>query len=59
MRTFTAYDICRHIDTLPKNQIYGYVNQSTHGEIKIENIYLPEGPILIRRRRIGEPWGKA
>ena len=58
MRTFTAYDICRHIDSLPKNQIYSYVNPTTHGEIKIENIYMPEGPILIRRRRIGEPWGK-
>jgi len=60
MRILTASDICRAIDALPKNKLYGYVNPNTHGEIKIISVGLPEGPILFKRRKIkGEgDWSK-
>lgn len=58
MRTLTASDICRAINTLKKDIIYGYVNPQTHGEIKIIRISQPEGPIIIKRRTVGGAWGK-
>ena len=58
MNVFKAYDICRHINNLDKNRIYSYVNPQTHGEIKLSNVILPEGPIIIYRRGIGGSWGK-
>ncbi len=57
MRIFTAADICRAIDALNKNVYYSYANPRTHGEIKIVRVQLPEGPITIKRHRIGDPWG--
>lgn len=57
MITFTAFDICRHIGSLQRGRVYGYVNQSTHGEILIVDVCQPEGPIQIKRRRIGGTWG--
>lgn len=58
MRTFTAFDICRHIGILNKDRLYGYLNQNTRGEIQLVDVCQPEGPILIRRHRIGESWSK-
>lgn len=58
MRIFTAADICRAIDALNKNVYYSYANPRTHGEIKIVRVQLPEGPITIKRHRIGNLWGK-
>lgn len=58
MRIFTAADICRAIDALNKNVYYSYANPRTHGEIKIVRVQLPEGPITIKRHRIGDPWGE-
>jgi len=57
MSIYTAADVCRAINVLNKNVNYGYVNSRTHGEIKIVRVQLPEGPIIIRRHRIGKPWG--
>ena len=58
MRTYTAYDICRHISSLRRDRVYGYVNPSTHSEIQLVDVCQPEGPILIRRRPVGGSWGK-
>ncbi len=55
---FTAADICRSINALDKDVKYSYVNEKNHGEIKIIRVVLPEGPIVIQRRKIGKRWGK-
>jgi type II restriction enzyme len=57
MTSFTARDICRSIDALNKNVTYGYVSKTNHGEIKIVRVQMPEGPIVVKRRKIGERWG--
>lgn len=46
---YTAYNLVRAIAQLPRNINYNYVNPSTKGLIRIENVELPEGPIQIRR----------
>lgn len=58
MHIYTAGDICRAINTLDKKLVYGYVNPKNHGEIKIIRVCMPEGPITIKRRKIGEQWGE-
>ncbi len=58
MRTYTANDICRHINCLRRDCVYGYVNPTTHGEIQLVDVCNPYGPIHIRRRHIGGIWGK-
>lgn len=55
-RTYTAADICRAIRALDRGRLYGYLNENTHGEIQIVSVREPEGPIIIRRRRIGGAW---
>lgn len=57
-RTFTAADICRAIGALDPNRLYSYLNDSTHGEIQIVSVQAPDGPITVRRRRIGKPWSQ-
>lgn len=56
-RNYTAGDICRTIGALDKTRLYGYINERNHGEIQIVSVGLPEGPIAIRRRKIGGDWG--
>ena len=56
-RVFTAGDICRAIAALDRNRLYGYLNERTRGEIQIVSVERPEGPIKIRRRKIGSAWG--
>lgn len=56
-RIYTAQDICRAIAALDRNQLYGYLNERNHGEIQIVSVGRPEGPIKIRRRKIGGSWG--
>lgn len=46
---FTAYNLVRAISQLPRNVNYNYVNPTTKGLIRIENVLLPAGPIQIRR----------
>ena len=53
-RTYTANDICRAINALDKSRYYGYLDPKNHGEIKIESVKLPEGPIVIKRRKSAE-----
>ena len=55
-RTYTASDICRAIGALDRNRLYGYLNENTHGEIQIVSVREPNGPVVVRRRRIGGPW---
>ncbi len=50
-RKYTAADICRAINTLDRARYYGYLDPKNHGEIQIVNVKLPEGPIVIRRRK--------
>lgn len=57
MTIFTAGSICRAISALNKKVAYGYVSPRTHGEIRIVRVQLPEGPIVIKRRKIGSRWG--
>lgn len=49
MVRYTAYNLVRAVSQLPRNIHYNYVNPRTHGLICIEDVHLPEGPILIRR----------
>lgn len=54
---YTAADICRAINSLDRNRLYGYVSPKNPGEIKICHVQLPEGPITIRRRDyVGGTW---
>lgn len=57
-RTYTAGDICRAIAALDRSRLYGYLNERNHGEIQIVSVTMPEGPVQIRRRKIGGQWGK-
>ena len=57
-RTYTAGDICRAVSALDRNRLYGYINERTHGEIQLVSVTRPEGPITIRRRKVGGQWGK-
>ncbi len=57
-RTYTAGDICRAVSALDRNRLYGYINERTHGEIQLVSVTKPEGPITIRRRKVGGQWGK-
>lgn len=50
-RTYTANDLCRAINSLDKRRYYGYLDSKNHGEIMIVSVQMPEGPIVIRRRR--------
>lgn len=49
MNKLTAQDIVKAISALPRNKTYYYVNQSTKSCIDIDDVTLPEGPIIIRR----------
>ena len=49
MQRITGYNLVAYINQLPKNVNYNYVNPSNKGLIKIINVALPEGPILIKR----------
>ena len=49
MARITAYNLVRAINSLPKNRNYNYINPSTTGLIRIEDIVLPAGPIHIKR----------
>ena len=58
-RTYTANDICRAINTLDKTQYYGYLDAKNRGEIKIVSVKMPEGPIVIQRRKSSaSPFGE-
>lgn len=45
----TAYNLVRAISNLPRNVNYNYINTKTPGQIHIENVILPAGPIQIKR----------
>jgi len=49
MRKLSASNIVAFICQLDKNQVYNYINPKTRGQIKIEGVDLPEGPIRIKR----------
>ena len=58
-RTYTANDICRAINSLDRSRHYGYLDQKNRGEIRIVSVKMPEGPIVIQRRKsIAETFGK-
>lgn len=57
-RTYTAGDVCRAVAALDRTRLYGYLNERTHGEIQIVSVSMPEGPLQIRRRKVGGAWGK-
>ena len=49
MAKYTAYNIVRAINLLPRNENFNYINPRTPGLIRIENVNLPAGPVQIRR----------
>lgn len=49
MPKYTAYNLVRAIYGLPRNLNYNYINPSTPGLIRIMNVDLPAGPIMIKR----------
>ena len=49
MTIYTAYNLARAINLLPRNKYFNYVNPRTKGLIHLENVNLPAGPIQIRR----------
>jgi len=46
---FTAEDIVKAINQLPKDKFYNYINPETTTKIIIKDVQLPEGPIIIKR----------
>ena len=49
MPRITAYNLVRAIACLPRNREYNYVNDRTAGKIRIMDVRMPAGPIVIRR----------
>ncbi len=49
MATYTAYNLARAINLLPRNKNYNYINPRTRGLIRLETVNLPAGPIQIKR----------
>jgi len=49
MRKLSASNLVNFINQLDKGATYNYVNPRTKGQIKIEGVELPEGPIKIKR----------
>lgn len=45
----TAADIVSAINHLPRDRDYNYINPKTKGKIRIVDVILPEGPIIIKR----------
>jgi len=45
----TASNLVNFISRLPKNQQYSYIAKTNHGQIVIDGISKPEGPIHVRR----------
>lgn len=51
MRKVTGYNLVSAINQLPKNRDYNYLDAKNHGLIRIVDVKLPAGPIVIRRWR--------
>src|SRR3990172_559461 len=49
MVNVTASDIVRAIARLPRNRDYHYINPVNTGRIVIDEVILPEGPVVIKR----------
>ena len=49
MVKYTAYNLVRAINVLPRNVNYNYINSRTTTLFHIENVNLPAGPIQIKR----------
>ena len=49
MRKLSASNLVAYINQLDKNVAYNYINPRNKGQIKIEGVDLPEGPIRIKR----------
>lgn len=49
MIQYTAYNLVRDIEALPKDRYYNYIAKSNSGLIHIEEVNLPAGPIYIKR----------
>lgn len=49
MQKITGYNLVAFINQLPKNVTYNYVNPANKGQIKIQDVRLPDGPIFIKR----------
>ncbi|GBR76027.1 hypothetical protein NO2_0644 [Candidatus Termititenax persephonae] len=49
MQKITGYNLVAFINQLPKNRNYNYINPRNHGLIRIIDVNLPEGPIIINR----------
>ena len=49
MAKITAYNLVHAISCLPRNRDYNYVNDRTAGKIRIIDVVMPAGPIIIRR----------
>lgn len=45
----TASNIVKSISNLPKDQWFEYINPKNKGKVKVVNVTMPEGPIIIRR----------
>ena len=49
MQKVTGYNLVSAINQLPKNRDYNYINPKTKGLIRIVQVELPAGPIVIKR----------
>lgn len=49
MPRITAYNLVRAISNLPRNRDYNYVNDNTPGKIRIVDVRMQAGPIIVRR----------
>lgn len=49
MQRVTGYNLVTYINQLPKNRDYNYINPKNKGLIRIVDVILPQGPIVIKR----------
>lgn len=49
MQKVTGYNLVSAINQLPRNRDYNYINPKTKGLIRIVQVELPAGPIVIKR----------
>ena len=49
MQRITGYNLVMFISQLPRDRVYNYVNEKNKKVIKIIDVKVPEGPILIKR----------
>lgn len=51
---YTAENLARAVNRLPKNEWFDYINEATTSRVRVVSVELPEGPIRIERLSKGK-----